>query len=144
MGGEGIGMADKHETVVTLAQLVMTKRGARLFKNQMGAGFAGKVCEEYDDSSGHVVTLAKARRLRFGVCNPGGSDLIGWRPLKISASMVGQTVAQFVACECKTEGYKTASEEQKQFLGQVALNGGLAVIARREGDGVSFEEVVCE
>ena len=137
-------MADKHETVVTLAQLVMTKRGARLFKNHIGQAYAGKVGEQYNDVTGLVITLERARVIKFGVCQPGGSDLIGWRPLKITTAMVGQTIAQFVACECKTEGYATLSPDQKQFLGQVVLAGGLSLVARREGDGVSFEEVVCD
>jgi hypothetical protein len=134
-------MASGHETVVTLAQIEMTKRGARLFKNAMGMGFVGRVIEEYDDSAGHIVTLKGATRVRFGVQNPGGSDLVGWRPLVITPEMVGMTVAQFVACECKTEGYATASKEQKNFLGQVAAFGGVAVIARRDGQGVRFEDV---
>lgn len=135
-------MAKGHETVVELVRLKLSAMGARLFKNAMGLGFAGSVAEEYEDSSGHVVTLRGARRVKFGVCNPGGSDLIGWRPLKISSGMVGQTVAQFVAVECKTPAYNRASEEQRNFLSQVARSGGVAMIARREGDdGVSFEEI---
>jgi hypothetical protein len=135
-------MAAEHETVETLAMLEMTKRGARVFKNAMGQGFAGAVVEEYNDSAGHIVTLKGARRVRYGVQNPGGSDLIGWRPLAVTPEMVGYTVAQFVACECKTEGYKSASKEQKTFLAAVAQSGGVAVIARRDKEGrVRFEDV---
>jgi hypothetical protein len=135
-------MAKGHETVVAYAMMRLSKMGARVFKNAQGQAFAGRVVEEYEDSAGHCVTLAGARRLRFGVCNPGGSDLIGWRPIEITREMVGQTLAQFVAVECKTDGYSTASKEQKQFLGEVAKAGGVAVIARREGeDAVSFEEI---
>ena len=134
-------MAAKHETVLRLAQVKLSALGARLFRNEMGQGFVGRVLEEYDDSAGHLVTLLGARRVKYGVCNPGGSDLIGWRPLRITEGMVGQTVAQFVAVECKTESYKTLSPEQKQFVAQVVRSGGVALIARRDGDGVSLEEV---
>lgn len=137
-------MAAEHETVVALAQVEMTKRGARVFKNAMGQGYVGKLSGDYESSAGHVMEILGARRVTFGVCNPGGSDLIGWRPLRIMPGDVppeGLLVAQFVACECKTAGYNTASKDQKQFLSQVALAGGVAVIARREGDAVSFEDV---
>jgi len=136
-------MAAEHETVATLAQIVMSKRGARLFKNPMGQGIVGTVVEEYNDSGGHIITQRGARRIRFGVQNPGGSDLIGWRPLKITEGMIGQTVAQFIAVECKTPAYNKASKDQKIFLSQVKKSGGLALIARREGDdGVIFDELV--
>jgi hypothetical protein len=135
-------MAGKHETVVSLAQMVLSKLGARVFKNQMGSGFVGRVESEYPSSAGLVVEISSAARVKFGVCNPGGSDLIGWRPLKITSGMVGQTVAQFLAVECKTPAYNRASEEQKRFMAAVVTAGGIALIARREGeDGVGFEEV---
>ena len=134
-------MAAEHETVSAMAQIAMTKRGARVFANSMGMGIVGTVVEEYNDSGGHIITQRGARRVRFGVCNPGGSDLLGWRPLVITEGMVGQTVAQFVAVECKTKAYNKASKDQKNFLAQVARAGGVAVIARREGDGVTFDEV---
>jgi len=135
-------MAAGHETTLKLAQIILSKKGWRVFSNPMGAGFVGKVTAEYNDSGGHVVELIGARRLPFGVCNPGGSDGIGWRPLKITEAMVGQTVAQFVAVECKTKAYKTASKDQKNFLAQVVRAGGLALIAMREGDdGVIFDEI---
>lgn len=138
-------MAANHETVLKLAQMILSKRGWRLFSNPMGQGFVGKVIEEYESSGGHVVTLAHARRLPFGVCNPGGSDGIGWRPVRITKDMIpegGLLIAQFVAVECKTPGYKTASKDQKNFLAQVVRAGGLALMATREGDdGVIFDEL---
>jgi len=135
-------MAQGHETILKLAQMILSKRGWRLFSNPMGQGFVGKVIEEYESSGGHVVTLTHARRLPFGVCNPGGSDGIGWRQVKITADMVGQIIAQFVAVECKTDAYKTASKDQKNFLAQVIRAGGLALMATREGDdGVIFDEI---
>lgn len=135
-------MAANHETVVNLAQVEMTRQGARLFKNPMGQGFAGKVCEDYQSSAGHVVSLLGAARVRFGVCNPGGSDLIGWRPVEITEDMVGKTLALFVAVECKTPAYNRASKDQKNFLGQLAQAGGEALIARRDKDGRLIFEAV--
>ena len=38
-------MAAKHETVLKLAQMILSKRGWRIFSNPMGKGFVGKVVE---------------------------------------------------------------------------------------------------
>jgi len=135
-------MAGKHEIIVELVRMLMTQKGARVFKNAMGTGFVGQVINEYDDSVGHVIVLRNARRITFGVQNPGGSDLIGWRSVKITPEMVGQDVAQFVAVECKTPEYNKASPKQKLFLAAVVRNGGAAMIARRMGeDGIEFEDI---
>lgn len=138
-------MGAKHETVLKLAQVILSKRGWRIFSNPMGKGFVGKVVEEYPSSDGLVVTLTQARRLPFGVCNPGGSDGIGWRPVRIMRDMVpegGLLIAQFVAVECKTPGYSKASKDQKNFLAQVVRAGGLALMATKEGEaGVNFDEL---
>ena len=82
----------------------------------------------------HVVELANARRLNFGLVK-GSSDLIGWRPVEITPEMVGQTIAQFVAVECKTLAYGKTTEEQDNFLGQVAGSGGHAILAREQKNG---------
>jgi hypothetical protein len=118
-------MAAKHEIIVELVRLLMTQKGARVFKNAMGTGLVGE----------------KLRPVKFGVCNPGGSDLIGWRPVRITPEMVGQTLAQFVAVECKTPGDK-ARPAQVAFLRAAVRSGGVAMIARRVGDdGIEFEEI---
>lgn len=134
-------MAAEHSTVLALAEIALSAEGARSFRNEMGVGFVGKYAGEYDSSAGHVIEVLGGRRVTYGVQNPGGSDLIGWRPRIIEPWMLGLRIAQFLACECKTQGYDRASEEQKQFLGEVYRAGGVALIARRDGDGVRFEEV---
>jgi len=136
-------MAAEHETVVELARIEITRQGGRLFKNAQGSGWVGgKTLKTEPWSTGLHVELVGARRVKFGVQNPGGSDLIGWRPLVITADMVGQTVAQFLAVEAKTPSYDRASVDQKRFLSQVASAGGSAMIARQEGDGLAFAEVI--
>lgn len=64
---------------------------------------------------------------------PGVSDCIGWRPLVITQEMVGQQIAQFVACEVKAARGR-ATEQQKQFLAVVEQAGGVAVVARSAED----------
>ncbi len=65
----------------------------------------------------------------YGVCNPGGSDLIGWKSIEITPDMVGKRVAVFVAIETKV-GRRGATAEQDNFLAQVSAAGGIAVLSR--------------
>jgi hypothetical protein len=67
------------------------------------------------------------------VGTPGVSDCIGFRPITITQDMVGQTVAQFIACEVKTPRGR-ATEQQKQFLNLVERAGGVAIMARSADD----------
>jgi hypothetical protein len=71
------------------------------------------------------------RPVKIGV--PGVSDCIGWRPLTITQDMVGQTVAQFMACEVKTKKGR-ATDQQKHFLALVEQSGGVAFVARSADD----------
>lgn len=146
-------MGQEETTVNKLAQMSLTEQGARVFRNNVGTAWVGKLTEEYPSSGGRIITLTKARRMPFGLIVPapkssakshgGSSDLIGWQTVRITPDMVGLRLAVFVAVETKTDGYPKASKEQKNFLRQVKKAGGIARIARR-GDtpeGVVFEEV---
>mgnify|MGYP000913807524 CR=1 FL=1 len=141
--GQELIMASDHTSVIKLALMKASALGWRLFQNAMGLGYVGKVIEDYHDAAaGEIVTLSKARRVKFGVCNPGGFDLIGWQTVKITEDMVGMRLAVFVAVDAKTESYKTLSQDQKTFARNLVKAGGVAIIARREGDGVvNFDEV---
>lgn len=59
----------------------------------------------------------------------GSSDYIGYRKVVIDQKMVGQTIAQFVGVELKSEKGKLRPE-QKEFLSQIAKDGGVAIVAR--------------
>lgn len=93
--------------------LAASKKGWRLFRNNCGFDIE--------------------RKVRYGIANPGGSDLIGIRPVTITEDMVGQTIGQFVAVECKTAKGRT-SKEQDVFLDFVKRAGGHAIVARSEED----------
>ena len=67
--------------------------------------------------------------MQFGVGNPGGSDLIGYRRVRVTAEMVGQEIAQFAAVEVKTPRGRVRPEQQ-QFIDHVVSAGGIAGIAR--------------
>ena len=89
-------------------QLAAPEYGFRLFRNNIGA---------LKDSTGRVI--------KYGLCNPGGADLIGWVPTIITPAMVGTTVARFSAIEIKSPtGHVT--QEQRQFLSVVHQAGGVA------------------
>lgn len=67
--------------------------------------------------------------MQFGVGNPGGSDLIGYRRVRVTPEMVGQEIAQFAAVEVKTPRGRVRPEQQ-QFIDHVLSAGGVAGIAR--------------
>jgi hypothetical protein len=83
----------------------------RLYRNNVGA------CT---DKTGRLVT--------FGLC-PGSSDLIGWRSVTVTPSMVGRPLAVFLAIEVKAPGAYTHPKRlasQHAFLNAVKRAGGLA------------------
>ena len=92
-------------------QVRISQLGARCFRNNLGS---------LKDATG--------RWVRFGVANPGGSDLLGWKSVRVTQSMVGKTVAIFLAVEVKRPGGKR-SPEQEAFIAVGKLHGGLAGFA---------------
>ncbi len=71
--------------------------------------------------------------IRYGVGQPGGSDLIGWKSVRVTQGMVGKTISQFVAIEVKTATGRV-SPEQTNFINVVRRAGGIAGIARSVED----------
>lgn len=125
--------------VIAKALIDATKKGWRLFRNSVGLAWQGHVTEEYPltDRGGktvYVVELANARRVRYGLAE-GSSDLVGWIPRVITPDMVGQTIAQFATVEAKTKAYGKTTEEQDNWLHQVANAGGYAAIVREGKNG---------
>lgn len=74
---------------------------------------------------------------RYGVANPGGSDLIGFRSVVITPEMVGRRIAVFAALEIKTPTGR-ATEQQKKFLSMVSAMGGISGVARSEDDAAEL------
>lgn len=69
------------------------------------------------------IARTEGRIIKYGVCNPGGSDLIGW--CKVSG--------RFLAIECKTKNVRL-TKPQRNFLSHVRKSGGLAGVARCVAD----------
>lgn len=82
-------------------QVAISQAGHRVFRNN---------CGSLKDMRGQWV--------RFGIANPGGSDLIGWT-----------SSGRFLAIEVKTATGR-ATDEQRQFIAAVRAAGGYAGIAR--------------
>lgn len=86
--------------------LAVSKTGARVFRNNTG---------QWEYSPGKYI--------RYGVCNPGGSDLIGWT-----------YDGRFLGIEIKAPGPdktpKKRREAQQRFRDAVNKAGGVAFVAR--------------
>ena len=105
--------------VQTQVRLAASRRGDRLWRNNVGAG-----------------QLENGSYVRWGLCNDSAalnhsiksSDLIGIRSVTITAEMVGHTLGQFVARECKHGGWKYTGTEreraQARFIELILAMGG--------------------
>lgn len=106
----------KENQVLARIRAISKQLGCILFRNNLGSA---------KDQDGRFIT--------YGVCNPGGSDLIGWHVHVIRDCDVGRKVAIFTAIETKSPHGKT-TEEQEQFLSVVRAAGGIGGVARSETD----------
>ena len=97
----------------------------RVFRNQVGQGWYGKLISGPAPISGRVV-LDGARPLRAGLCT-GSSDLVGWCTIN--------GVARFVAIEVKSEREQT-TDAQDVFLAAVIRAGGIGIVARSGEDAI--------
>ena len=120
--------------LLKILRMDATQNGMRLFRNNTGTGWTGKIKRTTDGG----VYINPARPLHSGLCK-GSADLIGWIPVKITPEMVGSTVAVFAAVEAKT-GRLKLTKEQHNFLDAVNSAGGVGIVAR-ESDGKYILEV---
>jgi len=92
--------------------LATSKEGWRFARNNSGMAF---------HKDGSVV--------QYGLFHPGGADLIGWIPHRVTSADVGRVIAIFAAIECKTAKQRL-TEEQERFLTIVSRAGGIATWGR--------------
>ena len=81
------------------------------------------------NNSGSLPDPRTGRYAQFGVGNPGGSDLIGYRRMTVTPEMVGQDVAVFAAVEVKTARGRVKAAQQR-FVDHIRSVGGIAGIVR--------------
>src|SRR5690606_20465435 len=74
------------------------------------------------------------RWVKFGVANPGGSDLIGLHSVVITPEMVGQRVAIFTSFEVKPTKGGRVTDDQLRFIDLVKSFGGIAGVVRSQDD----------
>lgn len=110
-------MATAETNIVNDIMKDVSPSGTRLFRNVRGL----------------FLTPDGRQKILAGLIAPGASDLVGFRPIKITQEMVGQTIAVFVSIEAKTKtGYP--SKEQRHFIDFIRENGGFAGVARSKED----------
>lgn len=113
-------------------QVLASKLGARLFRQNSGMAWVGKVERgpgTFRLAPGDVV-IRNARPFHAGF--PGMSDIGGWVPIEVTASMVGSTIAVYTQVEVKVNARPTP--EQLAWIKAVNKAGGRAGIARSEND----------
>ncbi len=109
--------------ILKAMHLQATEAGARLFRNNIGLGWVGKLLRRTETT----ITLEHPRPLHAGLVQ-GSGDLVGWMPVTITPEMVGTTVAVFTSIEAKKPGGR-ASREQLQFDRVVREAGGKSIIS---------------
>ncbi len=115
-------------------QIEASRLGARLFRQNTGMAWVGKVRRIARTMTVRVntgdVVISGARPFHAGIA--GMSDLGGWVPVVITPEMVGSTVAVYAQVEIKDGGRATA--EQLRWIEAVGKAGGLAGVARNAAD----------
>lgn len=112
------GSGNCEAAVQAEAQIMASRAGGVGWRNNVGA---------YEDP--HT-----GRWVRYGLCNTSkkenerfkSSDLIGPRPVLITPAMVGTTIGQFAAIECKERGWQFNPKDSHEVA---QLRYGQAVVA---------------
>lgn len=116
------------QAVQNLVRLEATKKGCRLWRNNVGAAY-----------------MQDGAFIRYGLANESSAlnrqiksaDLIGIRPIKITPSMIGFTFGQFVSREIKASNWKFSGSErelaQLRWAELILSYGGDACFANKEG-----------
>lgn len=115
-------------------QNLASKLGARLFRQQVGMAWTGKVervtiCKNVRVFPSDVV-IRGARPFHAGIT--GMSDLGGWTPVKVTPEMLGTTLAVYTQVEVKLG--TSVSKEQRAWIDAVCKAGGIAGVAKSEED----------
>lgn len=106
---------------------------AMIFRANVGQAWTGS---RFERLHGGKVLVHDARPFNTGL-PPGFSDLFGLQTVTITADMVGQRFARFVALEVKTPGGR-ASEKQAKFIAAVDKSGGVAGLVRSPSDALQL------
>ena len=126
-------MANEADLMRRLQKLA-SELGARLFRQNTGMAWVGNARQfsrtDYVRVEPGDVVIRKARPFHAGVT--GMSDLGGWTPAKVTAEMVGTTVAIYTQVEVKDGARVT--KEQDAWISAVRNAGGRAGVAHNAED----------
>ena len=119
-------MSHSESNIQSRTRLAAVAKRWRLWRNNRGAA-------RTDTGSFIRFGLANDTKQLGDVLKSG--DLIGWRPVVITADMVGTVIAQFVSVECKSETWTPppldtkdeAAAAQYRWAALVNSEGGHAV-----------------
>lgn len=129
-GPTPVGKGSAESDVMAAARLKQSKRGGRLWRNNVGA---------YMDERGNYIRYGLANDTKQMNKQIKSSDGIGIQPVLITQDMVGRVIGQFVARECKREGWSYRGTEheraQLKFLELIIALGGDAKFIARLDDG---------
>lgn len=105
-----------------------------LFRANVGTGWTGDIKKLPDGS----ILIRNPRPFSTGL--PAGfTDTFGMVSVTITADMVGQTMARFIAPEFKDAG-KKPTKGQAAFMQAVNDNGGVAGVCRSVDDALRLLE----
>ena len=90
----------------------------------------------FRNSTGALRDPRTGQMVRFGLA-PGSPDLVGWRSVVVTPNMVGKRLAVFCGIEVKIPGGRVRPD-QVNFLDRLAAAGGVAGVARSEGEAVGL------
>lgn len=118
-------MSMNEATVQAHVRLLASREGWRLFRNNVG-----------------VLLDSRGVPVRYGLANDSkkvneqvkSGDLIGIRPVVITAAMVGHTLGQFASLEIKASGWKPRANDeheiaQRKWASLVNEAGGYAIFS---------------
>ena len=91
---------------------------------QIVQAFEACGCVLYRNNIG--VAKFGSRFVSYGVGGAGGSDHIGFLPVRITPAMVGHVVAIIVAPECKRPKNPQIREKQVTFVNNIVAAGGIS------------------
>ena len=118
--------------VLPKVRLALARAGSVMFRVSQGLAWVGVIVAKTAD----VLTLKNYRPFKAELA-PGCSDLVGWKPVVITAAMVGATVPVFTVIECKRPKGGVLSSEQRHFLKVVSDAGGIAGHARSPEEAIA-------
>ena len=116
----------KESGIVKNIMLAVSAIGARVFRNNIG-----------------IAKYANGTMVRYGICNPGGSDLIGYHTIAITPDMIGKKVAVFLAIEVKNATGRL-KPEQRSFIDTIVKAGGIAGVAKNEQEALDLIKIYCD